>query len=98
MAGWFISSSNGPYLFACVFNTQHLDGKENSMTNGWESQLNRTLLEQSRQKILQILNTGSLKDLKGLQQIGDKKSKLIQGWRQIHGHFTTVSMYSQINM
>ncbi|XP_028990658.1 kinesin-like protein KIF22 [Betta splendens] len=67
---------------------EQLDGKENMIENAWESQLNRTLLEQSRQKILQILNTGSLKDLKGLQQIGDKKAKLILGWREIHGHFT----------
>lgn len=64
------------------------DGKENVMTTGWESQLDTSVLEQSRQKILQTLNTGSLKDLKGLQQIGDKKAKLILGWREIHGHFT----------
>uniref|UniRef100_A0A3Q3GFJ1 Kinesin-like protein n=1 Tax=Labrus bergylta TaxID=56723 RepID=A0A3Q3GFJ1_9LABR len=64
------------------------DGKENIMEHGWESQLDTSVLEQSRQKILQVLNTGSLKDLKGLQQIGDKKAKLILGWREIHGHFT----------
>ncbi|XP_040922375.1 kinesin-like protein KIF22 [Toxotes jaculatrix] len=63
------------------------DGKENLMENAWESQLDTSVLEQSRQKILQVLNTGSLKDLKGLQQIGDKKAKLILGWREIHGHF-----------
>lgn len=66
------------------------DGKENIMENGWESQLDTSVLEQSREKILQILNTGSLKDLKGLQQIGDKKAKLILGWREIHGHFSKV--------
>lgn len=60
------------------------------MENGWESQLNTSVLEQSRQKILQVLNAGSLKELKGLQQIGDKKAKLILGWREIHGHFTKV--------
>ncbi|KAI3365687.1 hypothetical protein L3Q82_010770 [Scortum barcoo] len=64
------------------------DGKENIMEKGWESQLDTSVLEQSRQKILQVLNSGSLKDLKGLQQIGDKKAKLILGWREIHGHFT----------
>ncbi|KAF3704455.1 Kinesin-like protein KIF22 [Channa argus] len=64
------------------------DGKENAVESGWESQLNTSLLEQLRQKILQILNTGSLKELKGLQQIGDKKAKLILGWREINGHFT----------
>ncbi|KAM8729399.1 kinesin-like protein KIF22 isoform 1-T2 [Acanthopagrus schlegelii] len=64
------------------------DGKENIMESGWESQVDNSMLEQSRQKILQVLNTGSLKELKGLQQIGDKKAKLILGWREIHGHFT----------
>ncbi|XP_071318104.1 kinesin-like protein KIF22 [Trachinotus anak] len=64
------------------------DGKENIMENDWEYQFETSVLEQSRQKILQVLNSGSLKELKGLQQIGDKKAKLILGWREIHGHFT----------
>uniref|UniRef100_A0A146YH61 Kinesin-like protein n=1 Tax=Fundulus heteroclitus TaxID=8078 RepID=A0A146YH61_FUNHE len=63
------------------------DGKEN-MENPWGSQLEEAVLDQSKQKILHILNTGSFKELKGLQQIGDKKAKLILGWREIHGHFT----------
>ncbi|KAK9530438.1 hypothetical protein VZT92_011938 [Zoarces viviparus] len=63
------------------------DGKENIMATGWESQLDVSVLEHSRQKILQVLNTGAFKELKGLQQIGDKKAKLILGWREIHGHF-----------
>ncbi|KAM7370829.1 hypothetical protein PAMP_010345 [Pampus punctatissimus] len=66
------------------------DGKENIMQKSWESQLDKSVLEQSRQKILQVLNSGCLKELKGLQQIGDKKAKLILGWREIHGHFTKV--------
>lgn len=72
------------------FLCQPPDGKENIMKTEWESQLDTSVLEQSRQKILQVLNTGSLKDLKGLQQIGDKKAKLILGWREIHGNFTKV--------
>lgn len=60
------------------------------MQTEWESQLDTSVLEQSREKILQVLNTGSLKELKGLQQIGDKKAKLILGWREINGRFTKV--------
>lgn len=67
-----------------------VDGKENIMDRGWESHLDTTVLEQSRKKILNILNSGSLKELKSLQQIGDKKAKLILGWREIHGDFTKV--------
>lgn len=67
------------------------DGKENKEQSSWESQLDKSMLEQSKDKILHVLNTGCLKELKGLQQIGDKKAKLILGWREIHGQFTKVS-------
>lgn len=84
-----LSPTSQQYMCS-VFVCQPPDGKENVVNTGWESQLETSVLEQSRQKILQVLNTGSLKDLKGLQQIGDKKAKLILGWREIHGHFTKV--------
>ncbi|XP_008312821.1 kinesin-like protein KIF22 [Cynoglossus semilaevis] len=64
------------------------DGKENMSESSWESKLDNSVLEQSRKKILHILNSGSIKELKGLQQIGDKKAKLILGWRELHGNFT----------
>lgn len=67
------------------------------VATGWESMLDVSDLEQRRQRILQILNTGSLKDLKGLQQIGDKKAKLILGWREIHGHFAKVGFFTQFS-
>uniref|UniRef100_A0A671RB17 Kinesin-like protein n=1 Tax=Sinocyclocheilus anshuiensis TaxID=1608454 RepID=A0A671RB17_9TELE len=73
------------------------EGKENGGVDrppaddvNWESHLDSALLEQSRKTILQTLNSGSLKDLKSLQLIGDKKAKLIMGWREIHGDFTQV--------
>ncbi|KTG03853.1 hypothetical protein cypCar_00002474 [Cyprinus carpio] len=78
-------------------------GKENGGVDppsandvNWESHLDSALLEQSRKKILQTLNSGSLKDLKSLQLIGDKKAKLIMGWREIHGDFTQVEDLKQI--
>lgn len=72
------------------------DGKENAKESSWESQLDTSMLEQSKQKILQVLNTGCLKELKGLQQIGDKKAKLILGWREIHGHFTQLEDLTKV--
>ncbi|XP_062859523.1 kinesin-like protein KIF22 isoform X2 [Trichomycterus rosablanca] len=72
------------------------EGKENSgldVSGGeenWESRLDSSLLEQSKMKILQTLNSGSIKELKSLQLIGDKKAKLILGWREINGDFTQV--------
>ncbi|KAF6734644.1 Kinesin-like protein KIF22 [Oryzias melastigma] len=64
------------------------DGKENMKEKSWETELDAQMLEQSKEKILQILNSGGLKELKGLQQIGDKKAKLLLGWREINGQFT----------
>ncbi|XP_061765433.1 kinesin-like protein KIF22 [Nerophis ophidion] len=71
------------------------DDKEN-MVGNWESRLDRCFLEQSKRKILQILNTGSLKELKGLQQIGDKKAKLILGWREINGIFSKLEDLAKV--
>lgn len=77
--------------------TKISDGKENSSLEpaceeeaNWESRLDLSLLDQSKKKILQTLNSGSLKELKSLQLIGDKKAKLILGWREINGDFTQV--------
>lgn len=76
------------------------EGKENGGVDltsadyiNWESHLDSALLERSRKKILQTLNSGSLKDLKSLQLIGDKKAKLIMGWREFHGDFTQVHVW-----
>ena len=70
---WRTWSNCGKYI-VCFFFYQPPDGKENIKENSWESQLDTSVLEQSREKILQILNAGCLKELKGLQQIGDKKA------------------------
>ncbi|XP_065098784.1 kinesin-like protein KIF22 [Paramisgurnus dabryanus] len=79
------------------------EGKENGGTDpprtedvNWETRLDSELLERSRTKILQTLNSGSLKELKSLQLIGDKKAKLIMGWREINGDFTQVDDLKKI--
>lgn len=71
------------------------DGKEN-VKRSWESQLDTSVLEKSRETILKVLNSGGLKDLKGLQQIGDKKAKLILGWREVHGNFKKLEDLQQV--
>ncbi|XP_055031191.2 kinesin-like protein KIF22 [Misgurnus anguillicaudatus] len=79
------------------------EGKENGGTDpphtedvNWETRLDSEILERSRTKILQTLNSGSLKELKSLQLIGDKKAKLIMGWREINGDFTQVDDLKKI--
>lgn len=83
--------------------TKISEGKENSSLEAafeeeanWESRLDLSLLDQSKKKILQTLNSGSLKELKSLQLIGDKKAKLILGWREINGDFTQVEDLKKI--
>uniref|UniRef100_A0A8C9UY01 Kinesin-like protein n=1 Tax=Scleropages formosus TaxID=113540 RepID=A0A8C9UY01_SCLFO len=77
-------------------NGEALGGKENvagdecALGRDWESRLEPAVLEKSRQHILEVLNSGSLKELKALQLIGDKKAKLIMGWREVHGSFSQV--------
>ena len=35
--------------------------------------------------VLKILNTGSIKELQGLQTVGAKRAKLIHDWRNLNG-------------
>ncbi|XP_023577461.1 kinesin-like protein KIF22 isoform X1 [Octodon degus] len=56
----------------------------------WELEISPELLAQGRQKILDLLNEGSARDLRSLQRIGQKKAQLIVGWRQLHGPFGQV--------
>lgn len=91
-------------FFVLLLFVQISEGKENSSLEAafeeeanWESRLDLSLLDQSKKKILQTLNSGSLKELKSLQLIGDKKAKLILGWREINGDFTQVEI-SEVNI
>ena len=56
----------------------------------WELQISPELLAHGRQKILDLLNEGSARDLRSLQRIGQKKAQLIVGWRELHGPFSQV--------
>ncbi|XP_021572757.1 kinesin-like protein KIF22 [Carlito syrichta] len=56
----------------------------------WELQISPELLAHGRQKILYLLNEGSVRDLRSLQRIGPKKAQLIVGWRELHGSFSQV--------
>lgn len=70
-------------------------GQENK--SGWEVNIRTDLVQNGREKILNLLNTGSVKELKSLQKIGDKKAKLIMGWREINGPFKTVEDLSSLD-
>ncbi|XP_043942274.1 kinesin-like protein KIF22 [Protopterus annectens] len=63
----------------------------------WELKINDDLLKQHRSNILSLLNTGSLKELKTLQKIGDKKAQLILGWREVNGPFMQIEDLQKVD-
>ncbi|XP_018414607.1 PREDICTED: kinesin-like protein KIF22 [Nanorana parkeri] len=63
-------------------------GQENEPS--WEVTMRSDVVQSGREKILHLLNNGSIKELKSLQKIGDKKAKLIVGWREHNGPFKMV--------
>ncbi|XP_049759673.1 kinesin-like protein KIF22 [Elephas maximus indicus] len=63
---------------------------EEKAEDSWEPQISPELLAHGRQKILDLLNKGSARDLRSLQRIGQKKAQLIVGWRELHGPFSQV--------
>lgn len=60
--------------------------------HSWELQISSELMALGRKKILDLLNEGSVRDLRGLQRIGQKKAQLIVGWRELHGPFSQVTV------
>ncbi|XP_021491501.1 kinesin-like protein KIF22 [Meriones unguiculatus] len=56
----------------------------------WELQISPELLAHGRKKLLDLLNEGSLQDLRSLHHIGQKKAQLIVGWRKLHGPYREV--------
>ena len=43
-------------------------------------------------EILRVLNEGTIKELKKLQGVGQKRAKLIADWRTVHGPFQQVNL------
>ncbi|XP_053551285.1 kinesin-like protein KIF22 [Bombina bombina] len=70
------------------------DNRENEPS--WDVNLRPDLMESGREKILNLLNCGTVKELKSLQKIGDKKAKLIVGWREVNGPFKQVEDLSSM--
>ncbi|XP_016010587.1 kinesin-like protein KIF22 [Rousettus aegyptiacus] len=77
-----------------------LDGSEplEKAEDCWELQISPELLVHGRQKILDLLNEGSARDLRSLQRIGQKKAQLIVGWRKLHGPFSQVEDLERVKV
>eukprot|EP00061_Rhincodon_typus_P011292 g36197.t1 len=66
-----------------------------NMENELELTVDLELTQKHKDYILNILNNGSLKQLKTLQRVGDKTAKLIMGWREHNGPYSQVPHPSQ---
>ncbi|XP_031244228.1 kinesin-like protein KIF22 [Mastomys coucha] len=56
----------------------------------WKVQISPELLANGRKNLLDLLNKGSVRELRSLHRIGQKKAQLIVGWRELHGPFSEV--------
>ncbi|XP_077996007.1 kinesin-like protein KIF22 [Glandiceps talaboti] len=80
-----------------------IQGKENTTDRtgekqkGWTVKLNPEFQMTHNTEILRILNTGTVKQLKSLQSIGEKRANLIHNWRESHGHFTSIEQLQKVN-
>ncbi|XP_041038106.1 kinesin-like protein KIF22 isoform X1 [Carcharodon carcharias] len=66
--------------------------------NEFELSVDMELAQKHKDYILDILNNGTLKELKTLQRIGDKTAKLIMGWREHNGPYTQIEDLEKIGM
>ncbi|XP_038636832.1 kinesin-like protein KIF22 [Scyliorhinus canicula] len=72
------------------------DGSD--VENQFELTVDVELAQKHKDYILNILNNGSLRELKTLQRIGDKTAKLIMGWREHNGPYAKIEDLEKIGM
>ncbi|XP_043531080.1 kinesin-like protein KIF22 [Chiloscyllium plagiosum] len=68
------------------------------LENEFELTVDHELTQRRKDYILNILNTGDLKQLKTLHKVGDKTAKLIMGWREDNGPFRQIEDLEKIGM
>jgi len=54
-----------------------------------QSHFNTDVQRKHNERIMSLLNTGSLQDLQTLQRVGAKRASLIYSWRELNGNFQT---------
>ncbi|XP_033025258.1 kinesin-like protein KIF22 [Lacerta agilis] len=72
-------------------------GSENKVPSEWEMVVRPDLMARTKENILAVLNTGSVKDLMALHQIGKKKAHRIVAWRGEHGSFEKVEDLGKVD-
>lgn len=63
----------------------------------WQLKLDPEFQTKHRNEILKTLNEGSVKQLKSLQSVGEKRAQLIYSWRQAIGPFNNIEDLYKVN-
>ncbi|KAJ8042619.1 Kinesin-like protein KIF22-B [Holothuria leucospilota] len=82
----------GKIQFAKVKSVQDFDNKENASI----IRLDPEFRQKHAASILHLLNTGTVKQLKSLQSVGEKRAQLIHNWRQMFGEFTRIEDLNKV--
>ncbi|KAM7452004.1 Kinesin-like protein kif22 [Porites harrisoni] len=61
-----------------------------TLIENFNVKINPHLQETHRKELLSVLNNGTIKELKKLQGVGEKRARLIVDWRTLHGPFQQV--------
>ncbi|KAK2562324.1 Kinesin-like protein KIF22 [Acropora cervicornis] len=71
--------------------TPHSERKSGfTVDENYKVKINSSVKETHNKEILSVLNNGSIKDLKKLQGVGEKRAQLIVDWRNAHGPFQQI--------
>ncbi|XP_038053774.1 kinesin-like protein KIF22 [Patiria miniata] len=98
------SAPKATTIKACVPDVQFMkiktcsDSKETNLKeNACKLQPNPELQAKHTAEIIRLLNTGSVKQLKSLQSVGEKRAQLIHSWREVFGQFTSIDDLRNVN-
>ncbi|XP_041457174.1 kinesin-like protein KIF22 isoform X2 [Lytechinus variegatus] len=85
------------FVKAVSKSTSSSTGGTEMTENQWHLKLDPEFQAKHRNKILKTLNEGTVKQLKSLQSVGEKRAQLIYSWRQAFGAYTQIEDLYKVN-
>jgi len=94
-----VRAHDAPLSPGCAIVSLPSTKQNDSLTvdDNFKVKINPHLQETHNNEILSVLNNGSIKELKKLQGVGEKRARLIADWRTIHGPFLQVHDLKRID-
>lgn len=74
----------------CIIISPPARKQKATLIENFNVKINPHLQETHRKELLSVLNNGTIKELKKLQGVGEKRARLIVDWRTLHGPFQQV--------